>query len=324
MNAAATAPIEDPTCGIALQPLSTFLAPRWWPTWIGYALMRSIGRLPWSALGLLSRGLGRVAWYAARRDRRITLVNLRLAYPALTERERRGIARRHFQSLIYSLFETSLVWFDRSGRLERLTRVEGLEHLAAAHAAGRGVLLLGAHFTTNEIAAGALPQTGYAFDVMYKRSPNELLNQLALRGRLRRGGRLIPSEKFVEMLKVLKRGGIVLYAPDQHFDGDGCVVAPLFGVPALSNPGTTVVARATGCAVLPFFPERLADGSGYVMRILAPVAGFPSRDGQADVVTYHRLIEDAVRAAPEQYLWSYKRFRGRAGDPNPYARKPAS
>ena len=304
MNAAATAPIEDPTCGIALQPLSTFLAPRWWPTWIGYALMRSIGKLPWGALGILSRGLGRVAGEES------------WNWPSNT--------RRHFQSLIYSLFETSLVWFDQRGRLEKLTRVEGLEHLAAGLAAGRGVLLLGAHFTTNEIAAGALPQTGHAFDVMYKRSANELLNQLALRGRLRRGGRLIPSEKFVEMLKVLKRGGIVLYAPDQHFDGDGCVVAPLFGVPALSNPGTTFVARATGCAVLPFFPERLADGSGYVMRILAPVAGFPSRDGQADVVTYHRLIEDAVRAAPEQYLWSYKRFRGRAGDPNPYARRPAA
>ena len=324
MNAAATAPIEDPACGIVLQPLASFLAPRWWPTWIAYGLIRTIGKLPWAAIGALARGLGSVAWYVARRDRRITLVNLRLAYPTLTERERRLIAHRHFQSLIYSLFETSLVWFDRRGRLERLTRVEGLAHLEAALKTGRGVLLLGAHFTTNEIAAGALPQTGHAFDVMYKRSANELLNQLALRGRLRRGGRLIPSEKFVEMLKVLKRGGIVLYAPDQHFDGDGCVVAPLFGVPALSNPGTTFVARATGCTVLPFFPERLADGSGYVMRILAPVDGFPSRDGTADVVRYHGLIEDAVRVAPEQYLWSYKRFRGRAGDPNPYARRPSA
>ncbi len=320
MTATATVPIEDPTCGIALQPLSGFLAPRWWPTWIGYGLMRTIGALPWPALSALSRALGVVAWYAARRDRRITLVNLRLAYPGKSESERRLIARQHFQSLIYSLFETALVWFDRRGRLERLTRVEGLEHLRAAQAKGKGVLLLGAHFTTNEIAAGALPQTGLAFDVMYKRSANELLNQLALRGRLRRGGRLIPSEKFVEMLKVLKRNGIVLYAPDQHFDGDGFVTVPLFGVPAMSNPGTTFVARATGCTVLPFFPERLADGSGYRMRILAPIEGFPSRDGAADVAVYHGLIEAAVRTAPAQYLWSYKRFRPPAGESNPYRR----
>jgi KDO2-lipid IV(A) lauroyltransferase len=129
---------------------------------------------------------------------------------------------------------------------------------------------------------------------------------------------MIPNDKFVEMLKVLKRGGIALYAPDQRFDGDGCVVVPLFGVPALSNPGTTFIARATRCAVLPFFPLRLADGSGYVMSIGAPLEDFPSGDGARDVARYHALIEAAVAKAPEQYLWSYKRFRPKDGEPDPY------
>ena len=210
------------------------------------------------------------------------------------------------------------MWFDRRGRLERMTRIEGREHLEAALAAGRGVLLLGAHFTTNEIAAAALPQTGHLYDIMYKRSSNELMNQLALRGRGSRNGRLIPNDKFVELLKVMKRGGIALYAPDQRFDGAGSIVVPLFGVPALSNPGTTFIARATRCAVLPFFPLRLADGSGYVMSIGAPLEDFPSGDGVRDVARYHALIEAAVARAPEQYLWSYKRFRPRDGEPDPY------
>ena len=282
--------------------------------------MRVLAALPWAVQGLLARGLGTVGWHVARRDRRITLINLRLAYPALSERERRAIGRRHFRSLVYSVFEIGLVWFDRRGRLERLTRIEGREHLDAALAAGRGVLLLGAHFTTNEIAAAALPQTGHHFDIMYKRSGNELVNQLALRGRSSRNGRLIPNDKFVEMLKALKRGEIALYAPDQRFDGDGCVVVPMFGVPALSNPGTTFIARATRCAVLPFFPLRLADGSGYVMTIGAPLADFPSGEGARDVARYHALIEAAVAKAPEQYLWSYKRFRPKDGEPDPYRR----
>ena len=318
MTKPATPIIEDPTCGVPLVPLRRFLAPRWWPVWIGFAIVRLLAALPWAFQGALARALGSLAWYVARRDRRTTLINLRLAYPGKTERERRAIGRLHFRSLVYSLFETGLVWFDRRGRLERLARVEGREHLAAALAAGRGVLLLGAHFTTNEIAAAALPQTGHAYDIMYKRAGNELVHQLALRGRLGRGGRLIPSDKFVEMLKVLKRGGIVLYAPDQRFDADGAIIVPLFGVPALSNPGTTFIARATRCAVLPFFPLRLADGRGYVMRIGAPLADFPSSDSARDVARYHALIEDAVAAAPEQYLWSYKRFRPPPGQPDPY------
>ena len=310
--------IEDPTCGVELEPLRRYLGPRWWPAWAAAGIIRAISALPLSAVRPLAFVLGRAGYLFAVRDRRTTRVNLHLAYPTLSNGDIRARAIHHFESLIYSLWETGLVWYGSAERLRRYSRIEGAEHLEAAVAAGRGVLLLGAHFTTNEIAAGALPQTGHAFDVMYKRSANELLNQLALRGRPRRGGRLIPSEKFVEMLKVLKRGGIVLYAPDQHFDGDGYVVVPLFGVPALSNPGTTFVARATRCAVLPFFPERLADGSGYVIRIGAPLDNFPSGDGARDVARYHGLIEAAVARAPAQYLWSYKRFRPAKGEPDPY------
>ena len=317
MTSPATAPLP-PAAEPELEPLGKFLAPRWWPVWIAFGFVRCLALLPWAVQIALSRGLGSLAWYIARRDRRTTLINLRLAYPNLSERERRGIARRHFVSLVFSLFETGLVWFDRRGRLERLTRVEGQEHLEAALAAGKGVLLLGAHFTTNEIAAAALPQTGHFFDIMYKPSSNALLNRLALGARRRRGGNMIPSDKFVDMLKVLKRGGIVLYAPDQRFDGAGCVTVPLFGVPALSNPGTTFVARATRCAVLSFIPRRREDGRGYVMVIGAPIADFPSTDSIRDLIRYHSLIEEAVALAPEQYLWSYKRFRPLAGQPDPY------
>lgn len=318
MSTPHSAVIEDPTCGVKLEPLSRYLAPRWWPAWIAAGVIRALAALPLRAVRSVAWPLGRLGYLLAARDRRTTLVNLRLCYPTLPERVIRERARRHFESLIYSLWETGLVWYGGADRLRAVTRIEGAEHLHTALAGGRGVLLLGGHFTTNEIAAAALPHTGLVCDVMYKRSGNALVQQLALHGRSGKGGRMIPSDKFVELLKTLKRGGIVLYAPDQRFDGDGHVVVPLFGVPALSNPGTTFVARATRCAVLPYFPQRAADGSGYVMRIGAPLENFPSGDGARDVARYHALIEEAVARAPEQYLWSYKRFRPAPGEPDPY------
>ncbi len=286
--------------------------------WLGLGVVRLLAALPWVLQRALASGLGATAWWIARRDRRITLINLRLAFPALTEGARRALARRHFQSLVYSLFETGLVWFDRRNRLGALARLEGRNHLDGALARGKGVLLVGAHFTTNEIAAATLVQSGHPLDIMYKPADNPLINQLALRGRIRRGGRMIPSDRFVELLRVMKRGGIALYAPDQRFAGAGHLSVPLFGVPALSNPGTTFIARATGCAVLPYFPRRLPDGSGYVMTIGAPMEGFPSGNGAADLARYHALIEAATALAPEQYLWSYKRFRPATGQPDPY------
>ena len=78
------------------------------------------------------------------------------------------------------------------------------------------------------------------------------------------------------------------------------------------------MARATKCTVLTYFPRRLANGKDYVMTIGAPIEGFPSGDASKDVAHYHALIEQAVASAPEQYLWSYKRFRPSAGEPDPY------
>ena len=309
---------DDATCGVPLRPLSEFLAPRWWPAWTALAVARALAALPWRWQARLARGLGALAWYLARRERRTTLINLRLARPLLSERERRQIGRRHFHSLAYSVAETGLIWFDRRGRLAQLVRLEGVEHLERALATGRGALLLGAHFTTNEISAAALMLTGRRISAMYKPAGNQLLNQLALRGRIRHGGKMIPSDQFVELIRELQRGGIVVYSPDQRFDGDGRVVVPLFGVPALSNPGTALIARATKCTVLPYFPERRADGSGYVMRIGAPLEFAVGADPAVNVARYHALLEAAVAAAPEQYLWSYKRFRPLPGQPDPY------
>ncbi len=308
--AAAAAPPEVADCqGI-----------QYWPAWIAYGLMRALYRLPPAVQRGLSTALGSLAWWVARRERRTTLINLRLTHPDWTEQARRRLGRRHFESLAYGVFETGLVWFGDGSRLRRIVRIEGREHLDAAVARGRGVMLLGGHFTTNEIAAAALPETGHPVSIMYKAPKNRLLHALALRHRSGRGGQMIPADRLVDMVQAIKRGGIVLYAPDQRYDQRDCVSVPLFGVAALSNPGAPVVAKYTGCAVLPYFPLRAADGRSYVMTIGAPLAPFPSGDVPADVGRFFRLLEEAVGRAPEQYLWSYKRYRPADGEPDPYRR----
>jgi KDO2-lipid IV(A) lauroyltransferase len=308
----------DRTCGIPFVPLGHFLAPRWWPVWLGAGLMRLLGALPLCWRTPIASTLGALAWLVARRDRHITLTNVRLCFPELSERGQEALGRRHFASLVMSLFETANVWWDREARYLQRVELEGLDHLATALAKGKGVLLVSAHFTTNEMAAAALMSTPHEIDILYRRADNALLEQLALRGRSRPGNRLVPNDLLVEILRGLKRNAVVLYAPDQLYDGPGHVVAPFFGVPALANPGTTTIARATGAVVLPYFPLRLPDGCRYRMTIGAPVPYFPSSDPDADVHRYHRLIEDSVRRAPEQYLWSYKRFKPLAGQADPY------
>jgi len=310
---------RDLALGMPRRPLSHFWHPRYWPAWLGYALLRTLVWLPMRWRTPMARALGRLAYGVARRERRVTLINLALAHPTYTPAQIQSLAKAHFASLVYSIFETGLVWFKSKPALKSLIDFEGLEHIEAGLAQGKGVLLLGAHFTTNEIAATALGLEPIPIDVMYRPSDHPLIQELALRGRTRWGGRLIPNTQFVELLRALKSNRVVLFAPDQRFVGDGCLKVPLFGVPALSNPATTWIHRATQTTVLLYEQERLANHR-YRMRVLPPIEGFPSKDAAQDIRTYHAFIEALVQRVPEQYLWSYKRFRPLDGEPDPYRR----
>ncbi len=314
-------PADDRACGVPVTPLRQFLAPAHWPVWCAIGLMALFAWLPWRWQRACASAIGRLGWWLAPRDRHTTLVNLRLCRPDLSEGERRRLGHAHFTSLVQSLFETAALWFRPRGRLAQSPVLAGREHLETALQRGKGVLLVTAHFTTNEMAAAALGRAGLDADLMYKRSSRPLIQAFSLRRRLQQAApttRLIPSEGLVEVLRSLKRNRIVLYAPDQVYAGPGHLRVPFFGIPALCNPGITTLARATGCAVLLYFPERLPGTAGFVGTVVPPLPYFPSTDAAADVLRYHRAIEEQVQRAPEQYLWSYKRFRPLPGEPDPY------
>jgi KDO2-lipid IV(A) lauroyltransferase len=95
-------------------------------------------------------------------------------------------------------------------------------------------------------------------------------------------------------------------------------VLPFFGQPAITNTSTHRLAKMSGAAVFTFFPRREKDGT-YVLTIGPELADFPSAEAEADTLRLTALLEDAIRAAPEQYLWVHRRFKGFNGQPpSPY------
>ena len=298
---------------------SRLYAPRFWPTWIGLGLIRLLGLLPYRLQMAVGAGLGRIAYYFSRRDRHIAYVNVSLCLPELDERGLRRVVKQHFESLGCALFETALVWWASDARLRKFVRVEGLEHLQRALAGGRGAILLSAHFTTLEMGARALCMNGPTA-IMYQTPRNALIAALSLRGRAMHARRAISSDNVRELLQSLKSNLPVWYAPDQRDEGRSGQLVPFFGIPALTNVATSRIARISGAPVLPYFPERLAGGAGYCMRILPPLQPFPSEDAVADAARFHTLIEAHVRRCPAQYLWTYKRFKRPGSTDDPYQR----
>ena len=294
--------------------LLPLLAPRHWPTWVGIGLLRATATLlPVGALYALGRRLGRLAMPFAGRRRGITEINVGLCFPELSAEEQRRLVRRHFQALGIAVFEFCLGWWAPDRRLRDRVRVEGLENLRAALERGKGVILLSAHFTTLEIGGRflAMHGQGLPLNAMYRRSDDPVVERVLRERRRQQFGEPIGRDDARTMLRALRNNEIVWYAFDQNFRSRHAVFAPFFGIPAATNTATSRLAGATGAAVVPFFTKRLDDGVSYVQRIDPALKDFPSGDPQADAARLNALIEAWVREAPEQYLWSHRRFKTR-------------
>lgn len=289
-----------------------FLHPRFWPLWLGLAVLWLIVQLPYRVLLALGRVLGALMYRVAGERRRIAARNLELCFAELPSVERTRLLKENFASTGIAFFEMAMSWWWPKARLARLAHVQGLEHLQAAQQEGQGAILMALHFTTLEIGAALLGQQ-HTIDGMYREHKNPLFDYVQRRGRERHNADSLAVERedVRGMLKLLRAGRAIWYAPDQDYGAKQSVFVPLFGIEAATVTATTKFARLGRARVIPFTQQRLADGSGYRLVIHAPLEDFPGESEEADCLRINRWIEGVLRECPEQYLWAHRRFKSR-------------
>lgn len=296
-----------------------FLHPRYWPTWLGLGLLWLLVQLPFRTQMQLGALLGSMFYRLARRRRHITRCNIALCFPELDAAAQEGLVRNTFRSAGISLMEIGLAWWGKEQELAKRVHIEGLEHLQQATAQGKGVLLLGAHFTSLEIS-GRLMALFHPVAAMYRQHENPLYEAMVKHSRERHLQKIISRKDMRGMVRALREGTVVWYATDQDFGRKNMVFAPFFGVQTATLVMTSKLAKLSGAPVLPFFSQRLADDSGYRLTVLPPLTDFPSGDEVADATRINAIIETQVRKAPDQYLWLHRRFKTRPpGEPGLYA-----
>lgn len=292
------------------------LGPRHWPTWLGIGIMALLARLPWSLQRMLGRGLGALLRSVMRDRRAIAARNLELCFPELDASARTALLHEHFAALGIGLFEFGRAWWGSIAPLRDGLTIEGLEHMQAARANGRGVIVVSGHFTTLEVCGRLLcdhvPLAG-----MYRPHAEPAMEWAVKRGRLRYAAAMFSKQELRPVVKHLKQGGLLWYAPDQDPSRGDSVYVPFFGRPAHSLTSTHQLARLSGAAVVAFQHLRRDDG-GYTLRLMPAFEDFPSRDATVDTARVMSAIETMARAAPAQYLWIHRRFKRQPDGGSPY------
>lgn len=278
--------------------------------------MALLARLPWSWQRGLGRLLGVLLRALLRKRRRIAQRNLELCFPELDPAARHALLREHFAALGIGVFEFARAWWGSVAPLRRGLQVEGLEHIAAARAGGRGVIVVSGHFTTLEVC-GRLMCDHVPLAGMYRPHAQPAMEWAVKRGRARYAAAMFPKQDVRGAVKHLKRGGLLWYAPDQDPSRGDSAYVPFFGQPAHSLTSTHQLARLSGAAVVLYQHARRDDG-GYTLRLWPAFDGFPSKDATTDTARVMSGIETMARAAPAQYLWIHRRFKRRPDGTSAY------
>ena len=284
--------------------------PKHWPMFAALSVAFALARLPWPLQRALGRGVGWLAFHLAGTRRKAARVNLELCFPDQSPQWRQRLLRDSFDALGVGLFEFARAWWGSIDAITPQVEIEGLEHLHALQAEGRGVLLVSGHFMTLEMCGRLLCQH-VPLAGMYRKHRNPVFEWAVKRGRLGYATAMFANEDVRATVRHLKKGGLLWYAPDQDMRGKESVFVPFFGHPASTITATHQFARMTGCAVVPYFHRR--EGGRYLLKIAPPLPNVPSEDAVADTARVNEAIEDMVREAPAQYLWIHRRFKRQPG-----------
>jgi Kdo2-lipid IVA lauroyltransferase/acyltransferase len=293
--------------------------PQYWPSWLGVAAMRALSPLPLEALLAIGRALGRFAFQVVPVRRAVTLRNLALCFPELDDAARRRMARECYESLGMGVFEAIFSYYSPQERFNGRYTLEGWEHLEAARAAGRGVLLLSVHAHTMEIG-GCIALWHAPLGAFYRNPKNPVIARLRTRQHTGRLAHMFAIDDMKGAVRALRDGALLWYAPDQGRRIKHTVIAPFFGVPAVSNAATRSIAHLGRALVIPWTTVRERRNGRWHYRVIVrpPLADLPE-DSLAEATMVNQIIEDLVRLAPVQYLWQHKRFKNRGeGYPEEY------
>lgn len=289
---------------------------RWLEFVAAWLALKSLGILPRPLARAVGALITRLAFFLRPPLRRAAVFNLRLAFPDLSDAERRRILRSLVRQVGWMAGEFAQFPRYTRDRIERIVVLDGFENFDAAQRLGKGVLFLTGHTSAWELAPFAQALYGYPLHFLVRPIDNPRVEALVNGYRCLSGNTPIEKNKSARaMLQILRAGGTIGVLIDQNTSREEGVFVDFFGVPACTTSGLARIALHTEAAVVPgflFWDEHMRK---YRLRFEPTIelqrTGSEERDIRENTARFTRAVEDYVRRHPDQWLWVHKRWRTR-------------
>ena len=295
-----------------------FLAPKYWGFWLGIGIWRALLFLPYPILRRIGNGLGALFCHLKVGKRRAAIArrNLELCFPDMPESEREAVLQENLRAVGMAIIETGMAWFWSDARIKKWSKVEGLHYLQENQQ--NGIIFVGIHFLTLELGARIVGLYHPGIGV-YRPNDNPLFDWLQTQGRLRSNKDMLDRKDLRGMIKALRRGETIWYAPDHDYGRRNAVFVPFFAVKkAATTTGSYYLLKASpNSKVIPFVSLRNADGSGYTVSISDPVDFTDSENESAVAARMNQLVEKEIMKGITQYMWLHRRFKTRPNENDP-------
>ena len=292
----------------------SLLHPKLWLSWVGLGLAAIVSLFPTSVRHSIGKKIGAYIFKNNKKRRKIVMTNLNIAFPDLSEDDREAMALNSLQTYGCALVDYSLIFFAGKKRLASMSEIIGREHLEAAKAENKSVILLFMHSAMLEFG---LPQVGYYYNAFgsYKTSKNPVLDWIVARSRCRHLSMVVSRrEGLRKLVKSMSPDHVMLFAPDEDLGRENAVFAPFFGTEKSTLTTTSRLTRMGKAVALPTFVYFDEERQKYVTKIGPAIENYPSKNEVADASNMNKALETLISEKPEQYMWFMRWYNTRPND----------
>ncbi|MFH0255771.1 lauroyl-Kdo(2)-lipid IV(A) myristoyltransferase [Vibrio rumoiensis] len=301
----------------------SFLAPKYWGTWLMIVVALPIALLPHSFRYAVSNKIAKILVKKKKGNIFNAWVNLNLCFPEKSEQELEALL--HKTILTAGVFALGFARVSLRSRhwLSRKCDIKGMEHIEKALNSGQKVILLVPHTWAIDIPAILFASMGQPVSAMAKKQKNEVMDWLMHRQRVQYGGRVYERSGGVKpFIKSVRDGYLGYYLPDQDHGPEHSIFVEFFGNQKATLPGLGKLSKVSKAKIVPVFSIYDAENDRYIVDIHPAFEPYPNETEYQDARMMNAFIENAASKNPEQYMWilrllntqpdgmsAYRRFR---------------